>query len=486
MKKAKILLFLVITFLLITGCSVDPVTGKNSLNFYSETSEIKMGEDYHPTIIAQYGEYHNSRLKKYIQSIVSRLGAVSHRPNIDYRVTLLDTPLINAFAIPGGRVYVCRGLLIYANSEAELAAVMGHEIGHVTARHGIERMSQQSGIQWGLVLGTLLFKKKAEAVQFYDISSKLSVIATLSYSRENEMESDRLGIHYAHQSGFSPLGAEKVFNLFERMGSGKGSNPIYSMLSTHPVSATRAKQARIEVRKIKKRENIIEALDRNKYLDMINNLELEHNPATGTKIGDSYYNTTHRLKYYFSKDYTIHLEIPGYLFALQNKDKNKTIYFNVLDNENASLDLRARKMANDLKTSPKKTEIRFWNNSKGIADFYMLEIKKEKLIQYKQVTHYLVKYFDKLVEITMFENKKDPYFDNILLSSVLKNLKVISHAENNNIKQKTLQIYRIKKRDSWDSITAQFFHGSDAKQLAWMNGRELNEPLPSRIKLLLF
>lgn len=225
-----------------------------------------MGEDYHPELVKEYGEYKNSALRAYVQDIVTRLGDVSHRPNLEYRVTLLDTPEINAFAIPGGRVYVCRGLLAYINSEAELAGVMGHEIGHVTARHSVERMSKSAGLDIGLAV---IFNGNQTAQQAGQLAGS---IAFLSYSREDEMESDRLGIDYSRKAGFSPLGVGRTMTMFERLSG--GSNSATTILSTHPASETRVKQARIEVRKLEEQGNINRDMGRDQYLEKIKGLNV--------------------------------------------------------------------------------------------------------------------------------------------------------------------------------------------------------------------
>ena len=257
-------LIIIAVALLLTACARNPVSGNYALNFYSEAEEIKMGKEYHPELVKAYGEYKDPALHAYVQDIVTRLSDVSHRPNLDYRVTILDTPEINAFAIPGGRVYICRGLLIYINSEAELAGVMGHEIGHVVARHSVQRMSKNLGLNLGLAL---IFGDNKSAIQAGQI---VGAIGLLSYSREDEMEADRLGVDYAHKAGFSPLGVGRLMTLFERLGGRKDA--LSTILSTHPTSELRAKQARIEVRKLEEQGNINRDMGRDRYLGKIKGL----------------------------------------------------------------------------------------------------------------------------------------------------------------------------------------------------------------------
>lgn len=300
-----------ILLFVLTGCSVDPVTGKSSFNFYSENQEIQMGNDYHKQIMAEMPEYKDPKLQQYVQKLVNDLGGVSHRPNLDYPVVILDSPEVNAFAIPGGHVYIFRGLLTYFNSEAELAGVMAHEIGHVTARHSVERLSTAKALDIGAMLGSLLLygNDEEKAKQSYNVMSRLSVLGQLSYSRENEMEADRLAVDYTYRAGYSPLGVEQTMKMFERMSG--SSNELLSILSTHPASDIRAKQARIEVRKKLEHADIVTNLQRDRYLDMISGLDLGERPTKDPQVvlpklriyttqkGDTWESLT---KQYFPKD----------------------------------------------------------------------------------------------------------------------------------------------------------------------------------------
>ncbi|MDR2430690.1 MAG: M48 family metalloprotease [Candidatus Margulisbacteria bacterium] len=259
--------------LFLAACSRNPVNESYNLNFYSDADEIRIGEEYHPQIIKEYGgEYNAPALRAYVQNIVNRLGDVSHRPQLVYPVTLLDSNEINAFAIPGGHVYVCRGLLAYINSEAELAGVMGHEIGHVNAKHGLQRMSKSTGFNLGAVILSLLLFQDDEDKQntAYRVGQTVFNVALLSYSREDEMEADRLGIEYENKAGFSPLGVGRVMTMFERLSG--VSSQLSTVLSTHPASSDRSKQARIEVRKLEEKGSINRELNRERYLEQINGL----------------------------------------------------------------------------------------------------------------------------------------------------------------------------------------------------------------------
>jgi len=468
----------------IAGCSVDPVTGAMNLNFYSEADEIRLGEQYHPVLMSQYGEYKNKYLKQYLQSIVDQLAEVSHRPRLNYSVDVLDTPMVNAFAVPGGHVYVCRGLFPYLNSEAELAAVLAHELGHVNARHSVEQQSNQRFIGIGLSLGTLFFDNKQQAQTFYEIGSGLSTLSYFSYSRDNEMEADRLAIEYSHRAGFSALGTGLVMRTFERLAAGYDkNNPMMTLLSTHPVSDVRSKQARIEVRKLQDEEFIKKDLDRNRYLGAIDGLYLGNSLLQGTVLEGTYFNTSYNIKIDIPKDFQTFTEVQNYLFVMQKQDKSRAAYFKIIDKGRVSLQQAADQFADQVvKALPiQKAELK-WNGKSGLMYAYGLGEEGDL----SQLTHALIEYGDHLIEVIFLESRDERLADLKWSRSVVEQLQILPLSEARGLEQERLEIYAVKPGDSWHSLAKKFFSAEDAQKLAWANGCELSDPLPEYLKLFLF
>ena len=186
--------------LILGGCAVNPVTGQRDFVTVSESEEIRQGQTYHQSIIASYGIYDDPALQAYINGIGQQLAASSHRAHLKYTFTLLDSPEINAFALPGGYVYITRGIMAYLGSEAELAGVLGHEIGHVTARHSVR---QQSG-QLASSLLNVLVMATTGSEGLGNLSQQLGTGIIRGYGRDHELEADRLGAEYLHNSGFDP------------------------------------------------------------------------------------------------------------------------------------------------------------------------------------------------------------------------------------------------------------------------------------------
>ncbi|MFW6137314.1 MAG: M48 family metalloprotease, partial [Candidatus Aminicenantaceae bacterium] len=173
------------------SCAVNPVTGRRELMLYSEEGEIALGRDTDQQIRQRYGIYDDEKLTAYIRDIGKTMVPYTHRPHLEYHFSVLDTPVANAFAVPGGYIYVTRGLLAMMNSEAELAVVIGHELGHVAARHSMRKMSKLMLTQVGLVIGSAISET------FQDLSGLASVgiqLLFLKFSRDDERQADQLGV----------------------------------------------------------------------------------------------------------------------------------------------------------------------------------------------------------------------------------------------------------------------------------------------------
>jgi predicted Zn-dependent protease len=200
MKRFKVpvnLLIVLTAILVVISCAVNPVTGKTQLMLMSEDQEIQMGASYDPQVIATFGEYNNAALTAYVQAQGTQMGKISHRPNLIYHVKVLDSPVINAFAVPGGYIYLTRGILAQLNSEAELAGVIGHEMGHIAARHTASQQTKQTLGQLVIVGGMIASEKLAK---YADYAMKGMQLLFLKFSRDDERQADRLGVEYFSRS----------------------------------------------------------------------------------------------------------------------------------------------------------------------------------------------------------------------------------------------------------------------------------------------
>jgi predicted Zn-dependent protease len=220
---------LVLSLVLLLSCATNPVTGKRQLMLVSEAQEDQIGAQSDTQIVAQYGVVQDPGLASYIEQLGNRLVTVSHRPDLKFHFRLLDDPTVNAFALPGGYVYITRGILAYLPAEAALAGVMGHEIGHVAARHGAQQMTQQQLIGLGLGLGAALNKTFA---QYSGIAGQAAQLLMLKYSRDDERQADQLGVEYATKIHYDTQEMANFFQTLERLTADAGRLPAWQ--STHP------------------------------------------------------------------------------------------------------------------------------------------------------------------------------------------------------------------------------------------------------------
>jgi len=214
-----------------SACVVNPATGSRQLTLMTEGQEIQMGLDADPGIVASMGLYPDEGLQSYVQELGSELAARSERPDLPWTFRVLDDPLINAFALPGGFIYVTRGILAYLDSEAELAGVLGHEIGHVTARHSVNQASKAILAQLGMGIGIAL---KPELQQYEGLASASFQLLFLKFGRDDERQSDELGVRYMSRLGYDPARLSGVMAMLGQRSSGGEEGRPPEWLSTHP------------------------------------------------------------------------------------------------------------------------------------------------------------------------------------------------------------------------------------------------------------
>jgi predicted Zn-dependent protease len=195
----------------VAGCAMNPVSGTPDVVFMSEPSEINIGTENDIKVRERYGVYDNPELQAYVQRVGQQLVAHSHRPGLAYHFTVLDSPEVNAFALPGGYIYITRGILPYLNSEAELAAVLGHEIGHVTARHAVRQYTAATAT--GFVGAFIGIATGIPVTQ--DLFNTLGNAMLSGYGRDHELESDRLGAEYIARASYDPQAMIRVVGVLK-------------------------------------------------------------------------------------------------------------------------------------------------------------------------------------------------------------------------------------------------------------------------------
>lgn len=281
--------------LCISSCAVNPVTGKQDLVLLSESDELALGRKTNAEVLKQYTVYDNPVLQNYVQNIGEKLATKSHRSNLIYRFTVLDSKEVNAFALPGGYIYITRGLMAYLNSEAELAAVLGHEIGHVTARHAVRQHSATQLANIGAALTSIFVPGMTQA------SNQLVQFAggalLRGYGRSHELEADRLGAEYLARTNYNPeamldvirvLKNQEVFEREQARAEGREPRIYHGVFSTHPDSDTRLHEV-INMAKALNESGTVNYVGRDEYMSLVDDLVYGDSPEEGILRGQHFF-----------------------------------------------------------------------------------------------------------------------------------------------------------------------------------------------------
>ena len=280
----RLLLLMLLTGLL-AGCATNPVTGRPDFVLMSQAQEVSLGRRYNQEILKQKPAYDDPALAAYVDRVGQTLARVSHRPTLVYHFTVVDSPAVNAFALPGGYIYIERGLLAYLNTEAQLAAVLGHELGHVTARHAVR---QQSAATVTGVLGSVLSSRLGvQGAQ--DVFNVLGKAVLSGYGREHELEADRLGALYLARAGYDPhamievIGILKNQERFERQRAreeGREPRVYHGLFATHPANDRRLQEVVAEAGRLAVSGGTV---NRNGFLDHLEDLVFGDSPRDGIR-----------------------------------------------------------------------------------------------------------------------------------------------------------------------------------------------------------
>ncbi|MEI7465376.1 MAG: M48 family metalloprotease [Burkholderiales bacterium] len=282
----------------------NPVTGVQERTVMSVASEIAEGKKGHAQVLQEYGVYPDARLQAYVNDIGQRLASQSERSELEWHFTVLDSPEINAFALPGGYVYVTRGIMAYMDSEADLAGVIGHEIGHVTARHGAQRATRQQAAGFGVLAATLL----GVALEGAGVSGAGRVVGEVSqgvaagyiasYGREQELQADQLGAEYLSRSRYDPRNMVDVIKVLKNqerfaddMARAEGRTPQAhtNWLASHPSNDQRLEQI-MQIADGYQGTYIDDS--RNRYLRAINGMTYGESREQGLTRGQNFYHET--------------------------------------------------------------------------------------------------------------------------------------------------------------------------------------------------
>ncbi|QSQ22984.1 M48 family metalloprotease [Pyxidicoccus parkwayensis] len=280
--------------LALSACVRNPATGKRMLSLVSQDQEISLGKQGAQDVKQSIGLIDDAKVQEYVASVGLPMAKHSERPELPWSVQAVDDPVVNAFALPGGPVFVTRGLLTHLNSEAELASVLGHEIGHITARHSVQQLSKAQLAQAGLLVGSVLSE---DVAKFGGLAAAGLQLLFLKYGRDDERQADELGFRYMLQAGYDVREAADVFVTLQRVSQTAGSS-LPNWLSTHPdpgervqTARRRAEEAHVDFSRLKQ--------GREEYLAILQGMPYGNDPRQGFFEGSRFLHPSLRFQLTF-------------------------------------------------------------------------------------------------------------------------------------------------------------------------------------------
>ena len=287
---------------LIAACATNPVTGRRELAFMSEAQEISIALESDPQIKEEMGVYNDPELQRYVTEIGERMARISERPQLPWRFTVVDVPAVNAFAVPGGGIYITRGIMPFLDNEAELAGVIGHEIGHVTARHSAQQYTRQVTGQVGLLaLGIFV----PAARPFGSLSGQAIGVLFLKYGRDDELQADQLGARYESTVGWDPAAVPAFLATLGRLDEAAGDRRgVPNWISTHPEPLSRVRDIQPMVEQLKLAGTSF-STNRDAWLERVDGMLYGDNPEQGLVRGSAFLHPVLRFRIDFPDQWEI-------------------------------------------------------------------------------------------------------------------------------------------------------------------------------------
>ena len=322
-KKSFAILFLILTLFLflLPACAVNPVSGSHEIMLYSTDQEVAMGRKAHPQVLKEFGYYDNRKVQAYVAAVGNRVGRHCERRDITYHFTVIDSPIVNAFALPGGYVYVSRGLLAECNNEAQLAGVLGHELGHVNARHNMKRL--QSAVGMNILVAAVGAATGSSLWQ--NVSGQIMGLLSQKYSRSQEREADKLGTRYMTLAGYDPRQMSAFLQRLRELHSHEPSG-LEAIMASHPLTSERVASTAALATQLLQRYPRAKDTGRNRYLSAIDGMLYGPGEKAGFVIGRLYTNVFCRLQCTIPTDMQLQTFKKGFILLSEHRQQFVFLY----------------------------------------------------------------------------------------------------------------------------------------------------------------
>jgi predicted Zn-dependent protease len=462
------------------GCATNPATGEKEFSLMSEAQEIETGKQLDAEVRREMGVYDDAQLQQYVNDIGQRLAKTSHRPNLPWHFTVVDQPAVNAFALPGGYIYITRGIMAFLGNEAQLAGVLGHEIAHVTARHSAQQYSRATGASIGV---TLLSIFVPEARPFQGLTETALGVLFLKYGREAENQADEFGAQYAAKSGWDPRGVSGMLHTLARLDEAGGSSRgIPNWLSTHPAPADRVERVEQIVAKLAVTGGSGSSeRDRLEYLQRVDGIVFGDSPEQGVVRGNQFLHADLRFGLEFPKGWDVQ-NSPQQVVS-KAPDANAFVLLQLVPNAQGTLQQVAVGSMQNAGFRAVDGDTGRLNGLDAFVGTYQgnMEELGETIVRAAHVAHernvYLVAGLAPRQIFGQFENA---------LSASVRSFRPLSRQEAANIRPNRVDLYTVRSGDSWQEIASRFDNMLKPSTLAIMNGFDPDQPPPvgARIKVV--
>ncbi len=456
--------FLAIVLAITISCATNPVTGDREFMLVSEQQEISMGKEYDPQVVATYGVYDDAEIAAYISDIGQRIATVSDRPGLPYEFKVLDSPVINAFAVPGGYVYFTRGILAYLNNEAEVVGVMGHEVGHIAARHSAKQISQQQIATIGLGVGSIL---SDDVAKYAGLAQAGLGLLFLRFGRDAERQSDQLGVDYSTKLGYDATEMANFFGTLDKMSGGE-SGGLPGWFSTHPAPDERVQNVtRMAQEQQAKNPAANYEVNREKYLRKIDGMVFGEDPRQGYTEEGFFYHPELKFQFPVPADWQV-VNTPSQV-QIANSDQNAVILFQLAQQntaraaaDNFATQSNAQKVSDDAMRVHSLDAVRLVsdiNSDDGVL----------------RVVSYFIEYEGRVYLFHGLSNKLNFSRYGDTMENSMRGFNRLTNPQKINVEPNRIRIKTVAKTGTLESTLRSFGIAADKMELhALLNGMELS------------
>ena len=455
----------------VLACATNPATGQKEFSLMSEAQEIQIGQENDAQIRREMGVYDDPGLQEYVSTIGLRLARASERPNLPWHFTVLDEPAVNAFALPGGYIYVTRGILAFLNTEDQLAGVLGHEIGHVTARHSAQQYTKATSAGVGL---TLLSIFVPEARPLQGAAETALGVLFLKHGRDDERQADRLGVQYTAKTGWDPAGVAGMLNTLARLDEASGSRRgVPNWLATHPAPAERVS----EVKQYVQEQGIAvgttgNAGNQQTFLRQVDGIIFGDSPSDGIVRGSQFLHPDLRLALSFPKGWEIQNSASQVM--AKAPDRDNYMLLQLVPNAQGSVEQIAQGgMANSgfRQLNGQRSQINGLEAYLGLYQGNLEGLGNVGMLAAHIVHERNVYVFAGLAPPNQFDAAQREF------ETAIRSFRPLSREEAAGIRPNRIDVYTVRGGDTWQSIAERTGDTTvTASTLAIMNNYDPNQP----------